>query len=83
MSPRGAAARRGAASEAAPAGEAHEPNLARQYRDRVLPALMKEFDYINVMQAPRVAKIVVNIGIGEAKEKDREKEKKNEEKIGR
>jgi large subunit ribosomal protein L5 len=37
----------------------------------VLPALMKEFDYANVMQAPRVAKVVVNIGIGEAKDNAR------------
>ncbi len=47
---------------------AREPNLAREYRERVLPVLMKEFDYDNVMQAPRVAKVVVNIGIGEAKD---------------
>jgi large subunit ribosomal protein L5 len=50
---------------------AREPNLAREYRERVLPALMKEFDYANVMQAPRVAKVVVNIGIGEAKDNAR------------
>jgi large subunit ribosomal protein L5 len=48
-----------------------EPNLVREYRDRVVPALMKEFDYDNVMQVPRVAKIVVNIGIGEAKDNAR------------
>jgi large subunit ribosomal protein L5 len=48
-----------------------EPNLAREYRERVLLALMKEFDYANVMQAPRVAKVVVNIGIGEAKDNAR------------
>ena len=50
---------------------AREPNLAREYRERVLPALVKEFDYANVMQAPRVAKVVVNIGIGEAKDNAR------------
>jgi large subunit ribosomal protein L5 len=59
----------GAAGARRPA--AREPNLAREYRDRVLPALMKEFDYANVMQAPRVAKVVVNIGIGEAKDNAR------------
>ncbi len=48
--------------------QAHEPNLARDYRSRVVPALMKQFDYENVMQVPRVAKVVVNIGIGEAKD---------------
>jgi large subunit ribosomal protein L5 len=49
----------------------HVPNLARQYRERVVPALMKEFDYGNVMQVPAVAKVIVNIGIGEAKDNAR------------
>jgi large subunit ribosomal protein L5 len=48
-----------------------EPNLHRDYRDRVVPAMMKQFDYENVMQVPRVAKIIVNIGIGEAKDNAR------------
>jgi large subunit ribosomal protein L5 len=48
-----------------------EPNLARQYREKTVPALMKQFDYGNVMQVPRVAKVVVNIGIGEAKDNAR------------
>ena len=52
-------------------GSGHVPNLARQYRERVVPALMKEFDYGNVMQAPAVAKVIVNIGIGEAKDNAR------------
>jgi len=49
-------------------GRHPEPNLLHQYRARALPALMKEFDYDNVMQAPRIAKVIVNIGIGEAKD---------------
>jgi large subunit ribosomal protein L5 len=40
--------------------------LKRRYREEVVPALQKEFDYSNAMQVPRVAKIVVNIGLGEA-----------------
>jgi large subunit ribosomal protein L5 len=52
-------------------GQAHDPNLSRQYRERVVPALMKEFDYANVMQVPGVAKVIVNIGIGEAKDNAR------------
>jgi len=44
------------------------PNMERAYQEKVVPELMREFDYDNVMQAPRVAKIVVNIGIGEAKD---------------
>jgi large subunit ribosomal protein L5 len=52
-------------------GNGHVPNLAKQYQDRVVPALMKEFDYDNVMQVPVVAKLIVNIGIGEAKDNAR------------
>jgi large subunit ribosomal protein L5 len=37
-----------------------------KYRDEVLPALMKEFEYDNVMEVPKLTKIVVNIGLGEA-----------------
>src|SRR3954469_13965622 len=40
--------------------------LREYYLTEVLPALMKEFEYKNVMQVPHVHKIVVNIGIGEA-----------------
>ncbi|HEY4864983.1 MAG: 50S ribosomal protein L5 [Candidatus Dormibacteraeota bacterium] len=45
--------------------------MAQQYDEQVTPALVKEFSYPNVMQVPRVAKIVVNIGIGEAKDNAR------------
>ncbi|HEX9099215.1 MAG TPA: 50S ribosomal protein L5 [Candidatus Dormibacteraeota bacterium] len=41
------------------------------YRDKIVPQLTKEFEYDNVMQVPRVAKVVVNIGIGEAKDSDK------------
>ncbi|HQY91669.1 MAG: 50S ribosomal protein L5 [Caldilinea sp.] len=37
-----------------------------RYREEIVPALMKEFNYSSVMQAPRVQKIAVNIGMGEA-----------------
>jgi large subunit ribosomal protein L5 len=40
--------------------------LRERYRDEILPALMSEFQYSNVMQVPRLHKVVVNIGIGEA-----------------
>ncbi|MCA9897802.1 MAG: 50S ribosomal protein L5 [Anaerolineales bacterium] len=40
--------------------------LKEQYKDEVVPALMKEFNYQSVMQVPRIAKIVVNVGLGEA-----------------
>ena len=37
-----------------------------KYRDEIVPALMKEFGYSSVMQVPRIHKIVVNVGLGEA-----------------
>ncbi len=40
--------------------------LKEQYADEVVPALMKEFKYQSVMQVPRITKIVVNVGLGEA-----------------
>src|SRR6185437_7102790 len=40
--------------------------LQEHYREVVHPALMQEFGYGNRMQAPRLEKIVVNMGVGEA-----------------
>ena len=42
------------------------PRTLLDYRDRVVPALVNEFGFKNVNQAPRIDKIVVNIGMGEA-----------------
>jgi len=42
------------------------PRLKEQYRDQVVPAMMEEFSYENLMQVPRLEKIVVSIGLGEA-----------------
>ena len=42
--------------------------LLNRYRDEVVPALMTEFKYNNIMEVPRIEKIVVNIGMGEANE---------------
>ena len=41
-------------------------NFKEIYQQKVIPALMKRFDYKNVMQVPRLEKIVVNMGLGEA-----------------
>ena len=43
-----------------------EPRLKQRYQDEVLPALTKEFGYANVHAVPRLEKIVVNMGVGEA-----------------
>lgn len=42
------------------------PRLKEKYRNETLPALVQEFGYKNVMQAPRLQKVTVNIGLGEA-----------------
>lgn len=42
------------------------PRLKDSYRKEVVPVLMEEFGYRNVMEAPRLEKIVVNVGVGEA-----------------
>jgi large subunit ribosomal protein L5 len=40
--------------------------LREQYQTEIAPALMKEFEYKSVMQVPRITKVVVNVGLGEA-----------------
>ncbi len=61
-----------AAKKAAPAKEAKvvekaaENRLAKKYREEIVPELVKEFAYTTPMQAPRLEKIVINMGVGEA-----------------
>jgi len=43
-----------------------ETTLSKDYKDRIVPALTKEFGYTTVMQVPRLEKIGINQGIGEA-----------------
>jgi len=40
--------------------------LKEQYRNEVVPALIKQFGYKSVMQVPRIEKVVLNMGVGEA-----------------
>jgi len=42
------------------------PRLRTTYREQVVPTLISEFQYLNIMQVPKVQRVVVNIGIGEA-----------------
>jgi len=42
------------------------PRLRDTYRSQVVPALMKEFGYKNPMQVPKVERVVLNVGMGEA-----------------
>jgi large subunit ribosomal protein L5 len=45
---------------------AYEPRLQKYYNDTVRPALVKEFAYKNAMEVPKIEKIVLNMGVGEA-----------------
>ncbi len=45
---------------------AYKPRLKEQYRDQIQPRLMEQFGYTNPWQAPRLVKISVNMGVGEA-----------------
>ena len=50
-----------------PAAPAKELNrVLAKYKNEVVPALIKEFGYTSIMQAPRFEKIVINIGVGDA-----------------
>jgi large subunit ribosomal protein L5 len=42
------------------------PRLATKYKKDIIPALMKQFNYKNVMQVPKLEKIAVNIGVGQS-----------------
>ena len=44
----------------------YQPRLKAYYKDHVVPTLMKQFNYSNVMQVPRLVKIAVNQGVGAA-----------------
>jgi large subunit ribosomal protein L5 len=42
------------------------PRMKERYQQEIVPAMIKEFGYSNVMQAPRLVKVSVNVGLGEA-----------------
>ena len=46
--------------------EAPVPRLKKKYHGEVVPAMMKEFGYKNPIQVPRLEKITLNVGLGEA-----------------
>ncbi|MBN2612188.1 MAG: 50S ribosomal protein L5 [Bacteroidales bacterium] len=45
---------------------AYVPNLKSKYKDEIIPALTKEFGYKSNMQVPRLDKIIINQGVGQA-----------------
>jgi large subunit ribosomal protein L5 len=44
----------------------YEPRLIKKYKDEVVPQLMKDFTLTNIMQVPKLERIVINMGLGEA-----------------
>ncbi len=55
-----------APKEKASSEKAQAPRLAEQYQKEIVPGLMKQFNYKSVMQVPRIQKIVLNMGVGDA-----------------
>jgi len=55
---------KGPSVAASPTGT--ELRLKQRYQDKIVPALIQRFAYINAMQVPRLVKVVANIGIGES-----------------
>ena len=65
--PRGARAAATAVAEEPPEDDAvPPPRLREMYHSEIVPTMMREFDLTNPMQVPRLQKIVLNIGLGEA-----------------
>jgi large subunit ribosomal protein L5 len=62
----GATAARDAAGTATAVVERVPPRLKDRYAAEIAPALLEEFGFANVMQIPRLSKIAVNMGVGEA-----------------
>ena len=52
------------ATVALPAG--YVPTLKKVYKEEIVPALMKQFSYTTVMQVPKLVKITINEGVGDA-----------------
>lgn len=58
--------RRPASASERPASEGRVPRLLKRYRDEVVPTMVSEFGYRVALQAPRLQKVVLNVGLGEA-----------------
>lgn len=56
------------AVEKGPKEPVRVPRLKTVYREKIAPELFKEMGYESVMQVPRLAKVIVSMGVGEAKE---------------
>ena len=45
-----------------------EPNIRKKYKEMVVPAMMKQFSYANIMQVPKITHVSINMGLGDAKD---------------
>ncbi len=61
-----AAPQEGGKKAKGPKGPSEPPRLRVRYSKEIVPALMKHFNYKNVMAVPKLEKIVINMGLGEA-----------------
>jgi len=64
--PKGAKSKEKKVSASISRPDNYVPRLKLAFRDKVVPAMMNEFGYKNPMQVPRVERIVINVGMGEA-----------------
>ncbi len=55
------------------------PRMKEKYKKEVIPKMMERFGYKNIMEVPKIEKIVINIGVGEAKDDIRYLESSMEE----
>ena len=44
------------------------PNLRAKYKEMVIPAMMKQFGYSNLMEVPKITHVSINMGIGDGKD---------------
>jgi len=65
--PKKAAAKKTVSKKITSRNETYMPNLKKKYKDEIVSALMKRFDYKNVMEVPHISVISLNMGIGDAK----------------
>jgi large subunit ribosomal protein L5 len=66
VSKKGASRPTGPTGPSAPLPEGYVPRLKQRYREEVVPRLQKEFGIDNVMAVPKIEKISLNMGVGEA-----------------
>jgi len=44
----------------------YEPRLRKKYKEEIIPQLMKDFSFGNIMQVPKLERVIINMGLGEA-----------------